>query len=99
MKDKSPAFQFYPKDWLSDSNVIAMPPHVEGCYVRLMCMCWIEGSIPVDFYHLLKGGTQLLESEFELLKKCFRKHPKNNELLIHPRLEKERKKQKYNEQN
>jgi len=44
----SPAFQFYPADWLSDEKVISMSMAGEGVYVHLLCYCWREGSIPAD---------------------------------------------------
>jgi uncharacterized protein YdaU (DUF1376 family) len=47
-KEKSPAFQFYPRDWLSDPNVASMSYEQEGWYIHLVCHCWLEGRIPAD---------------------------------------------------
>jgi hypothetical protein len=33
MKEKSPAFQFYPKDFLSDSKAMIMPSEARGIYI------------------------------------------------------------------
>lgn len=45
---KSPAFQFYPSDWLSDAKVQTLTAAQEGIYIRLLCYCWREGSLPAD---------------------------------------------------
>ena len=33
MKNKSPAFQFYPKDWLADPDVACMTMAERGIYI------------------------------------------------------------------
>ena len=43
-----PSFQFYPADFLSDENVVLMSNEQVGCYIKLLCYCWREGSIPND---------------------------------------------------
>ena len=43
-----PAFQFYPKDFISDANVEAMTLEETGAYIRLLCLCWIEDGIPIE---------------------------------------------------
>lgn len=45
---KPPAFQFYPKDWLSDVKVRMMTLEQRGCYIDLLSIAWIEGGIPAD---------------------------------------------------
>jgi len=45
---KAPAFQFYAGDYLSSSRVTLMTLEEEGAYVRLLCHCWLSGSIPKD---------------------------------------------------
>ena len=44
--DKSPAFQFYPKDWLTDPDVVCMNFAQKGAYITLLCYCWLEGQLP-----------------------------------------------------
>ena len=46
--EKSPAFQFYPKDFLADSNVARMSNTEVGIYTRLLCYCWLEGALPLE---------------------------------------------------
>lgn len=47
-KEKSPAFQFYPRDWLSDPNVSNLSYEQEGWYIHLICYCWLDGHIPEE---------------------------------------------------
>jgi len=49
--DRAPSFQFYPKDYLSDSIVSAMTPEQRGGYVHLLCHAWSAeecGVLPDD---------------------------------------------------
>jgi len=92
MKNGSPAFQFYPADWLSDERVISMSMAGEGVYVHLLCYCWREGSIPADrsaIVVLCKGyngpGIDEALTCFVPSRKCGR--------LINRRVESERRKQ------
>jgi uncharacterized protein YdaU (DUF1376 family) len=43
---KSPAFQFYTKDYLGSQRVQMMTLEEEGAYIRLMAYCWQHGDIP-----------------------------------------------------
>lgn len=51
-KELSPAFQFYPRDWLSDPNVCLLSYEQEGWYIHLICHCWMEGHIPADAHQV-----------------------------------------------
>ena len=44
--NKPPAFQFYPKDFLSDINVSVMSMEERGIYITLLSHCWLEGWLP-----------------------------------------------------
>ena len=99
-KEKTPAFQFYPKDWLSDINVIRMSLEQRGMYIHLLSFCWLEGSIPADPKEvclLLGMGQEYSIDEFKgawaLVASCFELSQKDPSRLVHLRLEKERKKQ------
>jgi uncharacterized protein YdaU (DUF1376 family) len=37
---RSPAFQFYPNDWLSSTHITLMSPAEEGAYIRLLSIAW-----------------------------------------------------------
>lgn len=39
---KSPAFQFYPGDWLSSPHIMMMTPAEEGAYIRLLAVAWSQ---------------------------------------------------------
>lgn len=93
---KSPAFQFYPGDFLSDPNQMLMELDEVGAYIRLICVCWDKGNLPNDLRKLAKlAGTTLREMEriWPALAPCFQDDPTFRGHLIHPRLEKERGKQ------
>ena len=92
MKTKSPAFQFYPADYLSDSNTIAFTAEQDGHYLRLLCLCWLEGSIPIDPRPLLKDGATISDECLNPILRCFRINRKKT-ALVHPRLDAERCKQ------
>jgi uncharacterized protein YdaU (DUF1376 family) len=94
MPNKSPAFQFYPQDWLADINVQMMTAEEESAYIRLICYCWLQGAIPADEQKLallIKGGSTTVAATVSAY---FEPHPTNKDLLIHPRLEYEREKQR-----
>jgi len=92
---KSPAFQFYPSDFLSDENVALMTNQEVGCYIKLICFCWKQGTIPEEMKRIaqLCGETESVMSElWPSLKPCFKST--GNGRLMQPRLDRERKKQK-----
>ena len=75
----SPAFSFYPQDWLSSPSVRAMPHSARGMYIDLLCLQWVDAdcSLPNDTVALARmvGGDP---SEFnkhwdEHLQECFTK--------------------------
>src|SRR3990167_10345948 len=43
---RSPAFQFYPKDYLSSSKVQRMSLAERGAYTTLLCHCWLDAGLP-----------------------------------------------------
>ena len=90
---KSPAFQFYPKDFLSDAHVMAMSLTELGAYWKLTCICWNEGSLPADtksLARLLGVPAGHASKLWPALAPCFKV---KDERLTHPRLEVERRKQ------
>jgi len=96
-RQKSPAFQFYPKDYQADENVRLMSPAERGWYVDLMCFEWIEGSIPDDpdaLARLVGAQPAQFRKAWERIGPCFKKKPRIEGRLIHPRLAHERKVQR-----
>lgn len=93
MGESSPAFQFYPKDFLTDVKQIAMSLPEAGAYWRLCCHCWLAGSLPMDLQQLgrLCGATKRQMTEmWPTISPCFLER---DGVLIHKRLEREREKQ------
>lgn len=95
---KSPAFQLYPSDFLSDKNTLAMSTLEIGAYCLLLFVCWAENGLPdgaedlADIARLpLKQFQPMWERRIE---RCFTKREDGK--WIHKRLEKERQKQAEN---
>lgn len=92
----SPAFQFYPAEFLADANVVMMNNRELGCYMKLLCFCWREGSIPSEISKIAKlcgeDGTVMAQL-WVAISSCFGIAIDDPSKLVHPRLEKERQKQ------
>jgi|SRR5262245_23766933 len=77
--EKSPAFQFYPRDFLTDVHVVAMSNAERGMYMTLLCHCWLEGSLPADPRVLAKLVNEPLDRFREAwhgaIKVCFSTAP------------------------
>lgn len=94
-QEKAPAFQFYPKDFLTDERVRLMSHTERGLYITLLCYCWLEQSLPSDVSQLARLMAVPC-ARFERLwsgplAECFRKGDDGR--LYHKRLEEERTKQ------
>jgi len=90
---KSPAFQFYPTDYLGSQRVQLLTLEEEGAYVRLLCSCWQHGSIPADpdqAARLIGKGASTTVARVVLA--MFQPSGESGR-LIHDRLEAEREKQ------
>lgn len=89
----SPAFQFYPRDWIASTRVQMLSLEEEGAYIRLLSHCWLHGSIPSDeelIKRLLgKGGFNLVITN---VLSMFEAGSIPGQ-LVHQRLEAERRKQ------
>ncbi|MBW1778889.1 MAG: YdaU family protein [Deltaproteobacteria bacterium] len=72
---KSDYFNFYPADFLSDENVVVMNNREIGCYIKLLCFHWREGSIPSDSNRLARLCGESSEEFSEIwinLAPCFK---------------------------
>jgi uncharacterized protein YdaU (DUF1376 family) len=49
---RSPAFQLYPAEFLGSHNVIKMGMTERGCYITLLCRCWLNNGLPTDMAEL-----------------------------------------------
>lgn len=98
MIQKSPAFQFYPLDFLSDANVRLMTVAERGAYIFLLCHCWVERGLPDDVLKLAvladcdaHCDVDFVTDTWPHIKHCFYKDDKG--LLQNRRLDFEREKQ------
>lgn len=90
---KSPAFQFYPTDYLGSQRVQMLTLEEEGAYVRLLCYCWQHGTIPDDADQLARLiGKGASTTVARVVQAMFQQGPDQGK-LIHDRLEQERAKQ------
>ena len=92
----SPAFQFYPADFLTDENVVVMTNEEIGCYMKLLCYCWREGTIPAEVAKLARlcgVDSTAMALLWPAIQKCFEQDRDQPDRLVHPRLEEEREKQ------
>lgn len=92
---RPPAFQFYPKDYLSDAKTRAMTFKQRGMYWDLVSHCWLEGSLPAnpqDIARILGITTpaRFAANDWPVIGRCFRLVGDAHQ---HPRLEIERRKQ------
>ncbi len=97
-KEKSPAFQFYPKEFLSDGNVSGMALHELGAYIKLICICWNDGSLPMQtdrLANMVGVPVKVFEKLWPPVRACFQERAGR---FVHPRLDKEREKQETHRQ-
>lgn len=91
---QAPAFQFYPKEFLSSSKVIAMTATERGIYITLLSMQWLDGSLPNDLPALARLAGVNTRAFIRMwphnLARCF---TLTDGRLVNERLERERVKQ------
>jgi uncharacterized protein YdaU (DUF1376 family) len=94
-KTKSPAFQWYPRDFLADALVQSMTLEQEGAYRRLMDICWLEHGLPDDMDELWRLAKAPSKERFtrNIWPLVGRKFQQRRGRLQHKRLDKERAKQ------
>lgn len=94
---RSPAFQYYPKDFESDEHVKLMTLEEIGAYTLLMGHCWVHESLPGDAAALARicgkrtTAAKMDRMWHQKISKCFIPH--ENGRWTHPRLDHEREKQ------
>lgn len=94
---KSPAFQFYAKQWLGDDAVILMDWDVRGMHIHLMAISWQQnpqGTLPNDEEILKKFLSYPKDWDKRVKKQLLRAWEEKGERLVQKALLKEAKKQK-----
>jgi len=85
----SPAFQFYPKDFLTDEIVVCMSNEQVGVYIRMLCMDWLNHGLPADDATLCR----VFQCDEQTLNICLTTFAENDGRVFNRRLDKERTKQ------
>lgn len=78
-----------------DGRVAGMSLEERGAYITLLCLCWVESSLPIEEKRLatmLGCSVPQFRRVWPALQACFHVATEPDR-LIHPRLEKEREKQ------
>ncbi len=92
-KPKSPAFQFYPGDFLADTKVQAMRTEEVGAYLLLLCAEWLDGPLPDDprfLARVCRLDPAAFAQAWESIGRCFRPVDGRPGYLENSRLERER---------
>lgn len=91
----SPAFQFYPSDFLGSPKVQSMSLTETGAYIRLLAMCWEMNGLPADPARLAKMLRIPLHRFTRIwagvVSECF---VQRGDRFFNPRLDREKQKQK-----
>lgn len=88
---KSPAFQFYPKDFMAGTATMSLQE--VGAYMRLLCYAWDAGSVPNDPKERSRICACSKAQEREIWKKVGTKFSLQNDVFLNERMEEERQKQ------
>jgi uncharacterized protein YdaU (DUF1376 family) len=92
-KNRSPAYQRYPRDILANPDIVALNYEEYGVYERLRDYIWLEESLPNDERYLaniLKIRLNKFQKIFSSIKKLFKIE---NGKITCPDLDEERQKQ------
>jgi uncharacterized protein YdaU (DUF1376 family) len=90
VKEKSPAFQWYPKDCDTDENVRAMDDREFGFYVRCLNHSWLNNGLPsdpVEIVRIIGRPKSYIDKVWPRVSKCFRL---DGDRLVNNRQEEER---------
>ena len=91
--EESPAFQFYPKDWLTSERTRVMGAEARGYYMDLLSYAWLKKGLPTalrDLAVLLSVPRSKMQRLWVVLGPSWVEHQGR---LINTRQEEEREKQ------
>jgi len=95
-KPKSPAFQFYPADYLSSRTIRRLTLEQRGAWLELICSEWLDGPLendPAELASIVGVSAKEFARLWPGLDRCFELE---NGKLVNPRLEREREAQAAN---
>jgi hypothetical protein len=95
-KEEAPAFQYYPKEYLSDAKVRAMSYTERGMYWELVSLLWGEVRLPASppqLSRILGVPLSVFNKHWPAIRPCFRVVEDGSGDIEHGRLEIERRKQ------
>jgi len=95
-KPKSPAFQFYPADYLSSRTIRRLTLEQRGAWLELICSEWLDGPLendPAELASIVGVSAKEFARLWPGLDRCFELE---NGKLLNPRLEREREAQAAN---
>jgi uncharacterized protein YdaU (DUF1376 family) len=91
VKDKAPAYQWYPKDYDTDEAVKLMTYEGEGIYRRLLDHQWLHGGIPADVDTIARLVPKVPLTRFrKLWPSIAGKFERVGDRLVNARLERQR---------
>lgn len=92
--DKNPAYQWYPKDHVTDERVLLMDLEQEGALRRLLDHQWLHETIPFDEEELaaiLRCDRERFDRIWKRVRHCFEPSHADESRLINPRLDRQRR--------
>ena len=96
MRETAPAFMCYPKDILTSGHVMDMTDEACGIYFKLLMRAWLEKGIPNDperLRNFAKKSKAQWKKLWPQIAPCWVESEGEPEMLVSPRMEKERAKQ------
>lgn len=97
-QQSAPAFQFYPRDFLASEHVRVMNEAERGIYITLLCVCWLEGSLPLADAALVKVADTTQKRWNSARVKILACFDERDGRYYNRRLDLEREKQEHNRQ-
>jgi len=101
LSEQSPAFQFYARDFLADTDNLT--DAAVGLYIRLLCKQWMHESLPENFESedgdsmidvLPIGDLKERRKAYRTIAKHFNPHPTLEKCVVQGRLERIRQEQR-----
>jgi uncharacterized protein YdaU (DUF1376 family) len=79
--NKSPAFQFYPKDYL-ETKVIRMSDSAQGVYMRMLCRMWNDSKDQCSITKNVKDLSRVLNVSESKLKKYLQEINRDDDAIF-----------------